>query len=186
MKSTQTPLGLIQRAIAALGLGFLAIPIGFLRFSDGYRALAMLLLAVVGFAVSWRYRSRLQAGVRAERWSEAELDAASAWVEAPRWTWITLVSCFSFMIFWYLSQFRTGFQTLGFLPMALYNRMIDWLRDSVRPHDPLQKSSPSGAVPLRTKLLRERALRALTDAGLAPPPRPPWKFELYQYPKKRS
>ena len=185
MKSTQTPLGLIQHSIAALGIGLLAIPVGFLRFPAGYRALSMFLLTVVGFAVSWRYRSQLQAGVRAERWSEAELDAASAWVEAPRWTRISFICCIAFALLWYVSQFRTGFETLDFLPLLLYMRMIDWLRNLVRPHDPLPKSSPSGSVPLRTELLREKALRALTEAGRAPPPRPPWKFELYQYPKKR-
>ncbi len=186
MKSTRTPLGLIQHAIAAMGISLLAILIGFLPIPDGYRLVVILLAASAGFALSWRYKRQLEAGVRAESWTETDLDSASVWIEARRWTWIPIIGYLAFMVMWYVLSFRADFRTLGWVVGYPSTWIIRSLRISVLPDDPHPKLYPSEAVPLRTRVTLEKALRALPSTGFAPPPRPPWKFELDQYPKKRS
>lgn len=77
--------------------------------------------------MSWRYKSDLQAGVSAERWTDIELDAASTSVEAPRWTWIPIIVYITFMVLWFVSLFKTGFPTLGWIIPWSYVRIIDSL-----------------------------------------------------------
>jgi len=186
MKSTRTPLGLIQHSIAALGINFLAIPMGLAPWPPDHLVAALVIPPLLGTCITWSYKAQLQTGIRAGKWSEDELDAASAWIESPHWTWFYNVAYVAFMAIWLVETWHKDFVALGFMMVYPCVLMIDALRESVRSPNVTSKRRNWWVVPLRARALKERALRALPSTGVPPPPPQPWKFELYQYPKKRD